>query len=275
MSWIRFQTLRSEKRRRTSVSGLSANSGGNLSSSNDSELRTDCISVKRLDAARVRLEYVISFCRVLTSAMLRGNLPRDDHRSTWNERVALRLGADHPKQWRVGDDAAIPIMLTLDLNCGKCRRQRAAGHDMLRPDVMPGAVKGNEIAGPHVDGADTQSHRVAVDTVEIDELLKGALQFAGVIVARRLDRALGPEPRRHRPKRKKTRRAGEQDAAGGALIEKTPRRIAFQHGCEIPSRCPEPHRSQRCRYALRHGVRPSGGDRRLSIEAGDDLPEFP
>src|SRR5271156_4364402 len=30
---------------------------GNFSSSDDSELRTDCISVKRLDAARVRHEY--------------------------------------------------------------------------------------------------------------------------------------------------------------------------------------------------------------------------
>ena len=34
--------------------------------------------------ARVRLEYWISFCRVVTSAMLRGKSPRALQRSTWN-----------------------------------------------------------------------------------------------------------------------------------------------------------------------------------------------
>src|SRR4029453_17672955 len=50
------------------------------------------------------------------------------------ERVLPRHVFDDPFQRRVGDEAAIPIMLAVDLNGGKAWRQCAARHDVLGAD---------------------------------------------------------------------------------------------------------------------------------------------
>src|ERR1700730_3592353 len=50
------------------------------------------------------------------------------------EGVLARLGIDHPLQGWIRNEAAVPILLALDLDRRKTGRQRAAGHDVLRPD---------------------------------------------------------------------------------------------------------------------------------------------
>ena len=71
--------------------------------------RCSCLNWSVL--ARVRLEYWISFCRVATSARLRGKLAaRAPEIDLEGERVLPRPGVDHPLQRRVGDEAAVPVV---------------------------------------------------------------------------------------------------------------------------------------------------------------------
>src|SRR5277367_6730052 len=101
---------------------------------------------------------MISFCRVFTSAMLRGSSPRDGQRSTLeNERVSLRATFDHPAQRRVGDKPAVPIIFAIDLDRRKRRRKRAACHDMLWTDEVRRGVEISKVAGLNIDGADAQT----------------------------------------------------------------------------------------------------------------------
>ncbi len=62
----------------------------------------------------------MSLRRVSTSIMSRGSSPRALHRSIWKASVALaRLDVEHPLQRRVRDDAAVPVVLAVDLGGGK------------------------------------------------------------------------------------------------------------------------------------------------------------
>ncbi len=47
------------------------------------------------------------------------------------ERVLARPAVEHPLQRRVGDDAAVPVVVAVDLDGGEARRQGAARHDVL------------------------------------------------------------------------------------------------------------------------------------------------
>ncbi len=66
--------------------------------------------------------------------------------------LSAGVALDHPLQRRVGHEAAIPVLLALDLDGGKAWWEGAACHDMLRPDRMSGAVEIDEVAGPDIDG---------------------------------------------------------------------------------------------------------------------------
>ena len=65
---------------------------------------------------------------------------------------------DDPFERRVGDEAAILIMLALDLNSGKAGRQRPARHDVLGTDPVCLGVEADQIARTHIDGADREAH---------------------------------------------------------------------------------------------------------------------
>src|SRR5262249_42933385 len=92
------------------------------------------------------------------------------------ERVSPRPAVEHPLQGRIGDDAAIPIVLAIDLGGRKAGRQRTAGDDVRRGDPVRGAVEIDEIAAPYIDRADAQARAAGVDAIEVDEALERGLQ---------------------------------------------------------------------------------------------------
>src|SRR5271165_560488 len=70
--------------RSTSSSGRSCNSAGSFSRRLAKVLRSFWVYRNRSELLRVRLEYWISFWRVMTSARLRGKAPRAFHRTVWS-----------------------------------------------------------------------------------------------------------------------------------------------------------------------------------------------
>ena len=104
--------------------------------------RIDDLLLPRLDFGHVARE--IAACAPEIDLEGKGVLPRHVF--------------DDPFQRRVGDEAAIPIMLALDLNGGKAGRQRAARHDVLGADAVRRGVEVDQIARTHIDGADREAH---------------------------------------------------------------------------------------------------------------------
>ena len=240
MRWIKFQTLRSENSRKTAISGSSANSGGSFFNSAAKELRTalhlDETRRSRAGAARIH-DFLLP--RVHVRHVARKLAARRPEIDLEHQRVPLRAAVDHPAQRRVGDKPAVPIIFAVDLDRRKRRRQRAACHDVFRPDAVRGGIEISEIAGPHIDGADAQARRPVIDAIEIDQPLQRLLERACVVVACRPHGAAGPEPGRHRPQRKKARRAVQQHAPGGPLIEQAARGVEVQRRHQIAGECPK------------------------------------
>ena len=73
---------------------------------------------------------------------------------------------------RVGEDAAVPVVLAVDIDGRKARRQGGARHDVLRPDAALLAVEVDRVALADVGGADAEAHVLGVEQLEIDEPLE-------------------------------------------------------------------------------------------------------
>ena len=93
-----------------------------------------------------------------------------------------------------GDQGAIPIMFTVNLDRREAGRQRTTRHDVLGTDRVGCRVKINEISSSNIDAADTATHRLAVEAIEIDQAFQGDLQGGGVIKARRCGMTVGNDP---------------------------------------------------------------------------------
>src|SRR5699024_9461673 len=88
------------------------------------------------------------------------------------QRVLVRLAGQDIFQRSIGDDAAVPVPLAIDLHGGERRRQRAGGEDVLDPDGVAPAVEVAEVAAGDAGGTDRQADAaVVVDAVEVDEPL--------------------------------------------------------------------------------------------------------
>ena len=119
-----------------------------------------------------------------------------------NERVRQTL-AGHarvrhkPLKRRIRDEAAIPIVFALNLDCGETGRQRAARHHMLGSDHLRPGVEIDQVAAAHIHRAEAETRVMLfrVYTVEVDEALKRRSQRPRVIVARRLDGTGRMKPR--------------------------------------------------------------------------------
>ena len=70
-----------------------------------------------------------------------------------SQSVEMRLAFDDPVEWRVGDQAPIPVLLAFDLDGRETWRQRAARHDMVWSDHMRLGIEIDEVATSHVDRA--------------------------------------------------------------------------------------------------------------------------
>ena len=88
--------------------------------------------------------------------------------------IFLMIASIHdPLQWRVGDKAAIPIVLAFDFDGREARRQRAGSGNVQRIDAAAvlelGAVEIAEVGAFDLDRANAQPRGAAVEQVEIDQ----------------------------------------------------------------------------------------------------------
>ncbi len=61
---------------------------------------------------------------------------------------------EHMLEWRIRNQTAIPVMLAVDFDWGKSRRERRAGHDMLGKNAGFGTIEIGEPACSNVYRAD-------------------------------------------------------------------------------------------------------------------------
>src|SRR5262245_4256057 len=150
------------------------------------------------------------------------------------ERVFPRLAVEHPLQRSVGNKSTVPIIFSIDFCGRKARRQRAAGHDMLRSYAMGGGVEIGEVSSTDIYGADAEPHVSCIDPVEIHQTLKGSLQRRSVIVAGLVRGAGRPQRRRRHTRSKNVRSAKQEDVQGSYLIDNVMnKRIRKFNGFEI------------------------------------------
>jgi hypothetical protein len=78
--------------------------------------------------------------------------------------------AAFPRRTGIGDEAAVPILLSVDFDGRETGRQRTACHHVLRANFHFPAVEISKLAGFDVDGADAQTRLLSgIDAIEIDE----------------------------------------------------------------------------------------------------------
>jgi hypothetical protein len=65
-------------------------------------------------------------------------------------------------------------MLAFDLYCGKSGRQGPARQDVLRADRVGPGIEIDEVAGPHIDGADAET---GADTGSLKATLEELIDF--------------------------------------------------------------------------------------------------
>ena len=111
-----------------------------------------------------------------------------------SERVLAWTGLDHPLQWRIGDETAVPVELAVNFDGREAGRKSPASHHMLRPDEVGGVVEIDKVAGADIDGADAEARLTGVDAVKVDKALERRPEKLRVIKARGLQRAGGAEP---------------------------------------------------------------------------------
>ena len=93
------------------------------------------------------------------------------------------IAGQHARERRVGDDAAIPVMLALNFDGGEFRRQRAGGRKVLRSQPAVGGIEIGQIAGADIDRADADAHFARVQPVEVNKPLQRLMQWCRVVEA--------------------------------------------------------------------------------------------
>src|SRR4029079_11755582 len=91
--------------------------------------------------------------------------------------LAARIALDYPLQWRVRHEAAIPIVLAIDLDGGKPRWQCPARPDVLRRNLVSGGIEIDEVAGPHIDRTRAEPGHPRVEAIKIHQALQRVLQL--------------------------------------------------------------------------------------------------
>src|SRR5262249_58734975 len=85
------------------------------------------------------------------------------------ERVLSRLAVEHPLQWSVGNKSTVPVILPADFGGRTTGRQRAAGHDMLRPYAIRGGDEIVKVPSTNIHGAGTEAHATGIDPAEVQQ----------------------------------------------------------------------------------------------------------
>src|SRR5260221_535641 len=160
--------------------------------------------------------------------------------------IDARRIVHHVPQRRVGDDAAVPVVLAVDHHGRKTRRQRAARHDVLGAELAFAVIEIDRIAGVHVDRADAQAHvLLAVQEIEIDQLAERPAQRRGVVDAERPGRGIRCQQGRRNPWREEPRHAEARRGEGVEPVQPgTQRRELRRWGPGQSGRDPIPELAQ-------------------------------
>ena len=143
--------------------------------------RRETVRLEKVDVA-ARAPILRRYLRIPARRRCRAEAPRALNRSTWKTSMWSHAAIlEDMLQRRVGDQAAVPVIVGADLDHRQRRRQGAARHDVLRDDFGLRAVEIDEVAVPHVDRADGVAHRRAVEEVEIDQAEQRLPQRRGVV----------------------------------------------------------------------------------------------
>ena len=160
-----------------------------------------------------------------------------------DQQVGGVLLVQHVIERRIGGDAAVPVIVAVDLDRRESRRQRARRHDMLGPDLLLRIVEIDEVAGGDIHRADAEPRRLRIDAVEIHQPLQRRAQRRGVVIAQRLRQVRRPELRRWKARREETGHAERGDRHRAAFVIERTRHVARQVGLpgqrrrdEIPER---------------------------------------
>src|ERR1700751_2360960 len=89
----------------------------------------------------------------------------------------------NPLQWRIGNEAAIPIEFAVDLSGGKSWRERAAGHHMRWSDLVCGVVEIDEVPGCDIHGTDAEASGARIDAIEINQVLQHSFEWSHIVEA--------------------------------------------------------------------------------------------
>ncbi len=199
-------------------------------------------------------------------------MPRALQRSTWNASVSRRGHAASSRNVPSAFSApAVPVRLALDEDRWERRRQRAGGHDVLRPDALRRRIEVADVPGGDFGRADAKAHVVGVDAVEVDKPLQRRLERCGVVEARRAGAAGLLRERRQRTRHEESalalhERAGRRQRAhprAQHTVRRQPRERVAQRGRRWP-------RGRRCGLADRVPEIAQALDAPLRRVAGED-----
>ena len=140
--------------------------------------------------------------------------------------LAPRVALDHPLQWRVGNKAAIPVLLAVDFDGRKAGRQCPARHDMLGGNLLSAGVEIDKIAGPDIDCAGAEARHSSIKTIKIHQALERLPEVLGIVEAGRSHRAARLQPGHHSPRREKPSCAERGSQTSAHLIEEIARVVA-------------------------------------------------
>jgi hypothetical protein len=133
---------------------------------------------------------------------------------------------EHVFEGRIGNESAVPIGLTVDLDGREARRQSTARHDVLRTDRLGGRVEILHIAGQHLHGSDAHPYQSRIQQIEIDELEQRGFKRLSIVDANRLRRALRHDHCRRNSWLKETGHAADGGKRGAGFVE-NPTRVVI------------------------------------------------
>jgi hypothetical protein len=100
-----------------------------------------------------------------------------------NEGVFVGAAVEQPLQRCVGDEAAVPVEFSRDFRSWKAGRQRAAGHHMMRANLVGGVIEVDEVAVADVHSADTEASYSGIYQVKVHQAFERGFEWGSIVVA--------------------------------------------------------------------------------------------
>ena len=143
------------------------------------------------------------------------------------------VDVQHMLQRRVGDEASVPVMATVDLDRRKAGRQSAGGGDMAGIEPGLAIVEIGEIAGADVDRPQAEPGLAIIEEIEVNEPFQRLHQGLGVIGAYPQVRIGQQLMGRGQARRKEARNAEGGGGHGCSVVLDAPERVVLRRPAEV------------------------------------------